>query len=322
MTDGYEFSVDWLAFTIPADVLDEYGPLPLAERFGLRVSGVTEFRECGLLGWKQSVLLFPGALLAYGGQLGTAYLSLSGAGLRYAAELGVGFRDIIETAAELGCKCRRVDFAFDDHAVLDLDEVCNAWLRGQVRTRFDRFQDVRSWNRDAVSDGRTLYFGSRSSESFVRIYDKALQTGTQGRWIRVELELKGDRAHAVLVAWRQLDYATTFAAGILDSTISFIDAEASANSTRCPRLSWWDTFLCGVEKCRVVVSAKTRVLSDVQDWFYHSMAPTLALLHDVFGDAFVDDLLEFGRSNLAERHYALMLTGGFVDPSVLFEQEE
>ena len=41
------------------------------------------------------------------------------------------------------------------------------------------------------SDKGTIYFGSRTSKVFIRIYDKALEQGLDDvEWTRVELELK------------------------------------------------------------------------------------------------------------------------------------
>jgi hypothetical protein len=46
----------------------------------------------------------------------------------------------------------------------------------------------------SLINGETLYVGSRKSDRFWRIYDKALEQGIVGPLYRIELELKGDRA--------------------------------------------------------------------------------------------------------------------------------
>lgn len=49
--------------------------------------------------------------------------------------------------------------------------------------------------------GNTIYIGSRTSERFVRLYDKAAQTGNNGvLWARLEIECKGMVARALAVA--------------------------------------------------------------------------------------------------------------------------
>jgi DNA relaxase NicK len=45
-----------------------------------------------------------------------------------------------------------------------------------------------------TTGGTTLYIGSRQSDKFLRIYDKAAEQQIPGDWVRVELEIKGDTA--------------------------------------------------------------------------------------------------------------------------------
>jgi hypothetical protein len=46
----------------------------------------------------------------------------------------------------------------------------------------------------SLINGETLYVGSRKSDRFWRVYDKALEQAVPGPLYRIELELKGDRA--------------------------------------------------------------------------------------------------------------------------------
>lgn len=95
-----------------------------------------------------------------------------------------------------------------------------AWEHGWVATRLDAAFDVteagetviqladtyrakhglegaRAFNLRASRAGDTLYIGSRHSERFLRVYDKAAEQHAEGYWVRVELEMKG----AVAKAW-------------------------------------------------------------------------------------------------------------------------
>jgi len=46
--------------------------------------------------------------------------------------------------------------------------------------------------------GETLAIGSRDSRFYLRIYDKSAEQGVDFTWVRVELEVKQDAAHALL----------------------------------------------------------------------------------------------------------------------------
>ena len=65
--------------------------------------------------------------------------------------------------------------------------------------------------------GQTIYVGSRQSERYIRIYDKAQETGeTSIKWWRMEIETKGDVARVVAAAL--IDDAEP--AAIFDTTIA------------------------------------------------------------------------------------------------------
>jgi hypothetical protein len=91
-------------------------------------------------------------------------------------------------------KCTRIDLAID---VKD-----NSLLMGDI----EQMASEHNWKGTAHSsttiksnDGKgcTVYMGSRSSERFVRIYDKAAQLAQLGDWVRIEAEIKGDSARGV-----------------------------------------------------------------------------------------------------------------------------
>lgn len=50
----------------------------------------------------------------------------------------------------------------------------------------------------SIINDSTLYIGSRKSERFWRVYDKALEQGIPGPLYRIEVELKGKRARQAL----------------------------------------------------------------------------------------------------------------------------
>jgi len=86
-------------------------------------------------------------------------------------------------------KCTRMDLALDVHdSNLSIRSLYAQLKRGTAITKF------KTWNIIDGPAGTTLYLGSRQSEQFIRIYDKAKEQGTDGNWKRIEMELKGDKA--------------------------------------------------------------------------------------------------------------------------------
>lgn len=100
-------------------------------------------------------------------------------------------RAVLRNALAMGANITRIDIAIDAYRPLLLGSM-KLWLdRGDAETR------ARDWNLIQGRKGTTLYVGSRTSEKFLRIYDKAAEQGTDGPWYRIELECKGDFARGI-----------------------------------------------------------------------------------------------------------------------------
>jgi hypothetical protein len=86
----------------------------------------------------------------------------------------------------------RIDIAVDIERHFDVPGAYTAW-QGKSRTKITAIED------------QTLYIGSRKSEIFWRVYDKAEELGRPELaplW-RIELELKGERARQFWGFWQQ-----------------------------------------------------------------------------------------------------------------------
>lgn len=100
-------------------------------------------------------------------------------------------RAVLRNALSMGANVTRIDIAIDWYKFLDLRWMKESADDGGVVTR------ARDWNLIQGRTGSTLYVGSRTSDKFLRIYDKAAEQGTDGPWYRIELECKGDFARGV-----------------------------------------------------------------------------------------------------------------------------
>jgi hypothetical protein len=96
----------------------------------------------------------------------------------------------------------RVDIAFDlfDYGI-NVPRIYDDWRRGKVQARCRKARPLTEGTRNdkgEVSEATTVYFGSRTSETMVRIYEKGKEQGVDLDWTRFELEIKGDKAVAVM----------------------------------------------------------------------------------------------------------------------------
>lgn len=98
---------------------------------------------------------------------------------------------ILRKALYDGGRCSRIDIAVDVDAKLPIQGLYQAFLRKQVRTQAKAARLL------LEGDGATLYVGSRTSEQYLRIYDKQAETKGDHPWTRIELECKGSKARGV-----------------------------------------------------------------------------------------------------------------------------
>ena len=102
---------------------------------------------------------------------------------------GGEIEQLIKRLIDIDGRTSRLDIAIDifndDRAsVTDLEQ---AYRSGNIKTRAKTSRLIE----DMETHGKTLYIGSRHSETFFRGYDKAIESGNLDElWLRMELEIK------------------------------------------------------------------------------------------------------------------------------------
>ena len=133
-------------------------------------------------------------------EMGT-HVVLPGSSLRKLQELsGVQLETLLRDATNAGLKISRLDLAKDIIGqAIDLETVYQSLVGGRNAGTARTFSKIQS-----NDGGFTVYVGSRQSEKFIRIYNKAAQEGISNQhWYRYELETKGMVARAVATSLTQ-----------------------------------------------------------------------------------------------------------------------
>ena len=87
-----------------------------------------------------------------------------------------GHLGLIAQLIQLGGRARRVDIAFDDRrGALSIDTIKQAWIQGKAVTHFQQMRPIATYGRNGRLTAYGVNFGSRRSDSYVRIYDKGLE---------------------------------------------------------------------------------------------------------------------------------------------------
>lgn len=118
-----------------------------------------------------------------------AHVILPGSALLTLSETMPGIAPL-RLAVDNGAKVTRLDLAIDaQNEGIDILEIYSSESKGESKGT------AQTVNLITGNDGSaTMYVGSRVSDKFARLYDKAKQTKQAGDWKRLEIELKGDAA--------------------------------------------------------------------------------------------------------------------------------
>lgn len=118
----------------------------------------------------------------------------SGQALRNCAAQGVTAKAIATHHHSKKHRCSRVDLAIDTkNEGMSIRTLANYTRKHVAALHVKSFSHIKSHD-----GGETLYLGSRTSELFMRIYNKAAEQGNKPEnpadWVRIEIECKGTRA--------------------------------------------------------------------------------------------------------------------------------
>ena len=239
---------DWVSITSKI-----HSPQSFIELMGLDHPGINWESVKGAHGYRDR-LYWEKISIHYNGRedMGV-WLEMSGQGCRAFESFGSGdyerlFREVLDNPDEMNLT--RLDVAFDDQKdLLDIGQVAEDTINREFISRWTKGKVERSldFDRQKDEDAFTINFGSMSSDIFLRIYDKAKERGFyDGRhWIRVELQLRDERALAMVNRSEPIGQAF---AGVLENYLRFIDEPDGydSNRRRWPTKPYWQRLLNGI----------------------------------------------------------------------------
>jgi len=203
-------------------------------------------------------------------------------------------RDIFRVGGVVGArfKVTRLDLAYDDHSGL-----LNIWrlkLDVEDRNYISKSKKnfvIRSDDQEADIIGVTLEIGSKKSPVLIRIYDKAAERGfkQEKHWIRVELQLRQERAHECLKLLFQRESIGMVASGIVRNYCMFVTPTSDSNRARWPIAEYWQRVLDGFEKIRVwVAPGEEYNFSKTENQMVLQYGQAFQVIHKLYGGSFDD----------------------------------
>lgn len=220
------------------------------------------------------------------------------------------------TAYGLSINVTRLDIATDDFSgLLDVDRIANCVRRDEVASRFQSREtregktDVYQVAETSIIDrfyrrirGASVNFGSRSSRSYCRIYDKKAEQIQRNysdkkkvrdlekipHWVRMEFEFKDETSMKMVNAFCDEDDFSRFYAGYVNSMLRFYDRD-DTNVSRCTTKQWWLDFIGTSEKVSLSVGDYKPVSRERHvNYVITKLSGAIYAAMDIMG---VDDLL-------------------------------
>lgn len=187
-------------------------------------------------------------------------LNLSGQGCRAFEEYSkVGWIDLIKRIFQHDGHITRLDLAYDDHTgVIDIYRFAHDIYDRNYRSKA-KFSKV-LWSDDQRTDiqGLTVYIGRDCSDVFIRVYDKAAERGYREEdskhWVRVEIQLREQRADEALRRLFQKESIGVVAAGILRNYLTVCVPTEDTNKSRWPVAYYWQCVLGQMETIRLWIA--------------------------------------------------------------------
>lgn len=290
--------VDWLQFTLLRD-----DGLETVLKILKQKKDDFESLDKGGLGYKRQIIN-NNVRLYFEGLPGMGVCcSVSGKGCRYLEAQGQNlWRLLFRLARSAKINITRIDLALDT----------GVKLINKVRQSVDKKKYIsKSRNISYICKSlenetrtETIYFGSRSSELMIRLYDKAVEQKLEDTvWERWEIVLKKKKIKEVMPLLER-DVSQTFR-DILYTYFRPLQS-VDSNKSRSKICKWYLDFLGSVQKISLYSEPREKTIEDKWLWLEKQVAPTMALLSEAFENTdFLGRLAESNYYRIKEKDLQL-----------------
>lgn len=262
-TCKYPVIVDWLTFSGHFCSFQE-----MIEFLGLTDSGL-QFEENGARGFYQSSINYNDELVLYLGHkaynnetkkveydASACKVDISGKGCRDIESFSDFSLDelIFKVVSKNDFKVSRIDIAMDviNDKSFKYDSLIKAYLKNNFTCRSKAHTIIKGTN-DGVS-GISLYFGRKSSNIFINIYDKGAERGYKPdeiSWTRFEVRLRHENAEGFCNKLAEGYDVGYLYVGVVNNYLRFVVNSTDSNKSRLKTAPYWDRLLSHTEQIKV-----------------------------------------------------------------------
>lgn len=314
-----ELLVDWLEFTCLYDI-EELGQAEKEkiESWGFNLEKF-EPLESGLMGYKKRMWGDFTQILYSGNSGMKTHIILSAKGVR-AYEVNNKAENLINMLTHEDISFTRIDLALDikDNSI-EFNQLLTYLNNNHIVTRFKKYKYIveKEINEEGQQVlGESIYFGSRSSNIFIRTYDKAKQMQVEGSWIRIEIVYKDEHANALAlyIAQGKKNLGELFSK-TLNNYIRFVEKSNDSNKRRWKTAEFWARILEDSGRLKLSFKGAEVDPKKTADWFKTKVAPSLAFLNLYWGGdmQIVENIITGAEEKMPEKYKKILREMGLLE---------
>lgn len=296
-------SIDWLEVT----QLKPTYPKILIDKLGLNVEDLKKL-ETGLNGYKDRFICQnSGAVFLENGtaEMGE-HLTLSGSACRYYYNF---IEDLTGMAYLLAhdplINITRLDLALDVFDKKLFSKCLEEYKKDNFLCKFKTTKHLET-KKAGVTTGGTLYFGSRSSQVMIRIYDKGAEQKKEIDWTRIEIVIKKDYAKKALEESYSKGGIKYLYFGLINNYLRFVDYKET-NISRSPTASWWLDIVGTIEKLKLYTPPLEKNIETIKSWLEEQVSASLYTIAEAEQSTnYIWELMRLGGEKAKDKHYNLI----------------
>ena len=234
-------------------------------------------------------------------------------------------RDLYIGLYNQGAESSRTDVKGRDYKkILDLEFIKEiSYKKHFTPDRKFSVRESQGFRKDTIA--RTLYYGARGTKSrsglLIRIYDKFLESEGAIDSIDFEVELTDKKGKAVqlqLVSSKDNLEFQSILGGVIASSITFKNRDASANISRCPVYSFWQKFTKELGLADLSVRREISYIEQKLDYIANFQGKTLAMVREFFRlspageygfELWLNNVVSAGREKMEKKDWAIVAQG-------------
>lgn len=261
--------IDWIQFTI----LKEEAIAEALQALKQKKENFEELKK-GCFGYKKQ-MYFNNIKILWDGTIGMGTcVSVSGQGCRYLEAQGLNlFNLLYDLKNQENINITRFDLTLDYSK--NIINLIYGSISENLFTSKSKSIKVIEKIQGQSKNIETIYIGSRSSNIYLRIYDKQKEANLSEEKTRIEFEIKKDYTKKIIELLEENINKTFYS--LLYSYFRPLEKRCK-NITRSPTAAYWQDFLKDIEKIKIYEDKKEKTIEEKFDWLQKQVAPTMALL--------------------------------------------